>query len=204
MWEEADIIEVQTYGLIGDEPHLAVYGNAGKWIDKLNDIVSVLDEDTEVADWIYSYAYDDGSAMGYIRIPGLTNADGTQYVNCPVTQGDDNEFFLDHDWPGEYDEAGNIFVDYSEPVTRESRPQNITLYGKSRRDLGSMFTHLIDYNDGTGDGLNKAPVIKFATAWEEGLQQYPIIGVAILDTNSGSYFDYSKYSSFDDKYTFDS
>ena len=204
VWYEANILELKTYGLIGDEPRSAVYSNAGSWTDKLDDIVSIMDEDTDAADWIQGYAYDGSPVVGYIRIPGLTNADGVQYVNCPVTQGDDNEFFLDHDWSGDDYEAGNIFADHTVPVTRDSRPDNLILYGKSRNDLGSMFTHLIDYNDGTGEILNKSPVIKFATAWDEGLQQYAIIGAAIIDTDSDSCFDYSKYSSFNDKYTFDS
>ncbi|SFD04950.1 PASTA domain-containing protein [Ruminococcus albus] len=202
VWDEADILEVQAYGLIGEEPHSAVYGNARKWIDRLDEIISMFEEDTEVMNWIWAYNF--GDVIGYIRIPGLTNADGTQYVNTPVTQGSDNEYYLDHGWSGDEYEAGNIFADYAAPVTEESRPDNIILYGKSRRDLGSMFTHLIDYNDGTGNRLNNASVIKFATAWEDGLQQYPIIGVAVLDTNSGDYFDYSGYSYFDNKHTFDS
>ncbi len=205
VWENEEILETEMYGICGDEPHSAVYGSARRWIDELNGIVAELEEDTEPADWIESYYYGNNEVVGYIRIPGLTNADGMQYVNSPVTQHSDNEYYLDHDWTGDPFEAGSIFADSAEPITRDSKPDIITLYGKSKRELGSMFTHLTDLNDASGDRLNECSVIKFATTWDEGLSQYLIIGAGIIDTNSDSSFDYSGYRSFDSgRYTFES
>lgn len=204
VWEDAGIFEIKTYGFCGDEPHRTVYGSARRWIYELNELVGTLEENTDPSKWIYSYYYGGRDVVGYIRIQGLTNADGVQYVNTPVTQSLDNEYYLNNDWTGGYAESGSIFADCAEPITCDSRPQNITLYGKSRRDLGSMFTHLIDYNDGTGDKLSEASVIKFASAWDEGLSQYPIIGAGIIDTNSADSFDYSAYLSFDGSHSFDS
>ena len=204
VWEDAGIFEIKTYGFCGDEPHSAVYGSARRWIDELNELVGTLDENTDPSKWIDPYYYGGRDVMGYIRIQGLTNADGVQYVNTPVTQYLDNEYYLNNDWTGGYAESGNIFADCAEPINSDIRPQNITLYGKSRRDLGSMFTHLIDYNDGTGDKLSDASVIKFALAWDEGLSQYPIIGVGIVDTRSADCFNCSSFLSFDGSHSFDS
>ena len=193
-WKDAGLIRLEMYGICGNEPRTAIYSGAGSWIDELYELAGTLSEDTYPADWIESYYYGNNEVVGYITIPGLTNADGVKYVNSPVTQHSDNEYYLSHDWTGDLSEAGCIFADSAAQFTRDSRPFNICLYGKSRRDLGSMFTHLIDLNDASGDKLNECSVIKFGTVWDEGVSQYAVIGAGIIDADSAARFERNTYT----------
>ena len=60
-------------------------------------------------------------------------------IEYPVTQTDDNSYYLDHDLNKDYNSAGTIFMDKnSEP---DELTENTVLFGHNRRD-GSMFADL--------------------------------------------------------------
>ena len=51
------------------------------------------------------------------------------FVDNVVVQGDDNEYYLDHNLNGDYSKTGTVFADYREKITAENTPANIILYG---------------------------------------------------------------------------
>lgn len=75
--------------------------------------------------------------IGWIRIPG-TN------VDYPVVQGEDNEFYLNHDFYGKESVAGSIYLDFESETDFEGRNQ--ILYGHNMKN-GSMFKDINRYKD---------------------------------------------------------
>lgn len=208
LYEDHDLISIKLYGCIGDELPTAYYENARKWIDDINALM----DSVEISE-AYPYTsrelsetdvYNNPEIVGYIRIPDLVNAAGQEYISNEVTQHDDNEYYLTHDYVDRTSESGCIFADCNNNVTGEERSDNIILYGQNIRTLGTMFTHLTDLDDGTGDMLNKCPDILFGTVRDDGLAQYAIIGAGCVRLENGSSF-LNEYRSFDnDSHTFDS
>ncbi len=80
-------------------------------------------------------AYPD--AIGWLYIPN-TN------ISYPVTQGNDNEYYLSHAYDGSSLKAGTIFLDYR-CENRFMNPVNI-LYGHSMKN-GTMFAGVLNFAD---------------------------------------------------------
>ena len=70
---------------------------------------------------------DNKYTIGWIIVKG-TN------INYPVVKYNDNNFYLNHDFKKEYNDAGWIFMDYRNSL----EDQNIVIYGHHRHD-NSMF-----------------------------------------------------------------
>ena len=73
--------------------------------------------------------------VGWIRIPD------TQ-IDYPIVQGEDNEFYLKHDWKGERNSVGAIFMDHASSPSLVD--YNTLIYGHNMND-GSMFAQLRQY-----------------------------------------------------------
>lgn len=74
--------------------------------------------------------------VGWIMIPGT----GLSY---PVVQGEDNEYYLDHTWKGNYSASGSIFMECGNDPSLEGF--HTILYGHRMRN-GSMFGILRHYS----------------------------------------------------------
>ena len=72
---------------------------------------------------------------GWIRIPD------TQ-IDYPIVRGEDNEFYLKHDWKGERNSVGAIFMDHASSPSLAD--YNTLIYGHNMND-GSMFAQLRQY-----------------------------------------------------------
>ncbi len=80
------------------------------------------------------------------NVIGWINVHGTR-IDYPVVQANDNEYYLNHNYKGERDSYGSIYMDFRN-VSVE-RDDNIIIYGHKIRD-GSMFSDLERYtNEGT-------------------------------------------------------
>ncbi len=77
------------------------------------------------------------------NVVGWININGTN-IDYPVVQTDDNEFYLNHNYKGERDSYGSIYMDFRN-VSVE-RDDNIIIYGHKIRD-GSMFSDLAKYTN---------------------------------------------------------
>ena len=144
--------------------------------------------------------------VGWIKIPGFLNSNGKEYINFPVVQGDDNDYYLHHNLDKEVYESGSILVDYDVKIDENGQPDDIIIYGHHMRKLGTSFTHLAEYKGGV-DLLKKCPIVEFNTIYDEAPQEYIIIGCFIgainTEQDNGQVFDYWRYRNFDSgKYQF--
>ena len=75
--------------------------------------------------------------IGWLTLPDTT-------INYPVTQTDDNEYYLHHLYDGTYNKTGCLFADYENKEDFSNR--NTIIYGHNMRD-GSMFATLNEYDE---------------------------------------------------------
>ena len=126
--------------------------------------------------------------VGWLTIDGV--------LDLPVVYRA-NSYYLTHDFSGEKNAAGTIFLDVDHRFS--ARACNLLLHGHNMKD-GSMFGHLIRYTD--LDYLKRHPVIEFSTLWQK--ERYVIIAVmrVSLDSRDASFFNYFSYPAFagDDEY----
>ena len=84
-----------------------------------------------------SLKMDNPDTIGWIRVPD-TN------IDYPIVQGTDNDFYLKHDFYGEKNVAGAIYLDFESEKDFISR--NNILYGHNMKN-GSMFKDVVRYKD---------------------------------------------------------
>ena len=75
--------------------------------------------------------------IGWLTLPDTA-------MNYPVTQTDDNEYYLHHLYDGTYNKTGCLFADYENQEDFSDR--NTIIYGHNMRD-GSMFATLNEYDE---------------------------------------------------------
>ena len=91
-------------------------------------------------------------------------------INYPVLQGDDNEFYMTHNYKKEKSKNGAIFLDKNYDWNIENN--NLLIYGHNLNN-GTMFQELLKYED--EDYYKKHPIILFTSEDEE--EKYKIISV---------------------------
>ncbi|MDO5726198.1 MAG: class B sortase [Tissierellia bacterium] len=118
--------------------------------------------------------------IAWIKIPGTS-------IDLPVVQGKDNVFYLNHDYKGDYDVFGTVFME----VANESdfSDQNSTLYGHNVRS-GKVFHELHKYRE--DDFVKTAPIIEISNL--NGLYRYRIFAAYISDP-----IDNYRIANYDDK-----
>lgn len=100
--------------------------------------------------------------VGWLEIPD-TN------ISYPVLQGDDNSYYMTHDYKKEYTIDGSLFLDKDYDWDKPS--SNLLIYGHNNRGHDTMFVHLLDYKD--EEFYKEHPVIRFTTDKEDA--EYEII-----------------------------
>ena len=141
--------------------------------------------------------------VGWITIGG-----DEPFIDYPVMQCGDNSYYLSHNYKGEDSVSGAIFADYTVPITAESQPDNIILYGHNMMS-GEYFAMLTRYNnykvyDSKGlEWYKKYPTVKFSTLYKTST--YKIFAGMLVNTreSEGEVFDYINYHDFADKAAFD-
>lgn len=101
--------------------------------------------------------------VGWIEVPG-TN------IDYPVMQGEDNNYYVKHDYKQEYAFDGSIFLHKDYDWTIPS--SNLLLYGHNNKN-DVMFAQLLKYKD--ENFYKQYPTIKFTTPEEDA--EYEIIAV---------------------------
>ncbi len=114
--------------------------------------------------------------IGWLSIDTLTSDDGTAYIDYPVMQTTDNDYYLTHDVFGNETSYGALFADYNVKITADSHPQNTIIYGHSMAS-GTYFRHLLDYKDSVST-VSKNRVITYSTLYEEN--QYIVVACFII------------------------
>lgn len=120
--------------------------------------------------------------VGWLTIPN-TN------INLPVTQCEDNDFYLNHSFEGASDTVGTPFMDFRNDITPELN-SNTLIYGHNW-ESGAIFHSLLLYRD--IEFYKTTPVIIFDTVYEES--QWKVISCfeATTDPNIGEVFDYFNF-----------
>ncbi len=142
--------------------------------------------------------------VGWLYIDGKYEAT----VDNVVVQGDDNEFYLDHDISGASMLGGTVFADYRAPITAQEEPANIILYGHNMAN-GSFFGKIpryFNYKPGNSYGLDyyrSYPTMTFSTLYEE--HTYKIFAGMLVNTkkSEGDVFYYLRGRNFENKEAFD-
>ena len=106
----------------------------------------------------------------YDDIVAWIEIEGTE-INYPVMQGEDNDFYMSHNYKKEESKRGSIFLDKSYDWSIPS--SNLLLYGHNNSKDGSIFADLIKYKK--FDFYKKHKTIKFTTPEEDA--EYEIISV---------------------------
>lgn len=142
---------------------------------------------------------------GWIRVAN-TNIDNV------VLQTTDNDYYMDKDFKGNRNIAGQIFVDYRCVINDYNNKQsdNIVVYGHNQAD-GTMFGTLKKYkikkqSTGNFSFYQDNPTFKFSNLYEE--YTYKIIAIFVIEveprhTRDGVIFDYHNYIKFVGERNFD-
>ena len=101
--------------------------------------------------------------IGWIEIEG-TN------ISYPVMQGEDNEYYLNHNYKNEKTANGSIFLNKNCDLNLPST--NLLIYGHNMKN-GEMFTDLLKYASETY--YKNHPTIRFTTNKED--EEYEIFAV---------------------------
>lgn len=130
------------------------------------------------------------------------------FVDNVVVQGEDNEFYLDHNLNGEYSKTGTVFADYREKITAEHTPANIILYGHnvSTGEYFARLTRYFNYRTQLNYGLDwykKYPTITFNSLYRKST--YKIFAGMLVNTQEedGEVFYYLRGRKFKNKAAFD-
>lgn len=99
------------------------------------------------------------------KLIGWVKIDDT-YIDYPVVQTYDNEYYLNHNINQEYDKNGSIFMDKDCDIEKPST--NFIIYGHHMKS-GAMFGSLNKYEK--EEYYEKHPYIHFDTIYEKGIYQ---------------------------------
>lgn len=142
---------------------------------------------------------------------GWLTVEGTQIDNV-ILQADDNEYYLDKDFYGNRNIAGQIYIDYRCIANDYNKNQsdNLVIYGHNQADQ-TMFGTLKNYkikkeNTRNFDFYKEHPTFKFSNLYEE--YTYKIVALFVIEvepyqTRDGVIFDYHNYIKFGKTRTFD-
>ncbi len=147
---------------------------------------------------IESFVEENPDTAGWIKVPG-TNIDNV------VVQTDNNDYYLDKDFYGNRNIAGQIYIDYRCVINdyEDKQTDNVIVYGHNQADL-SMFGTLKKYkikkeSTGNFDFYLQNPTFSFSSLYQD--YTYKIIALFVIEvepyqTRDGVIFDYHNYVNF--------
>lgn len=125
---------------------------------------------------------------------GWLTVEGTE-IDDPVLQGDDDEFYLSHNFYKENDKYGSLYV---KPMADVGTPDtNFVIYGHNMRD-GSMFGTLDYYEEEAFYQGHKW--VSFVTIY--GARTYEILSVFQIDIQDEQAFPYYQFYYAEDEKEF--
>lgn len=108
--------------------------------------------------------------VGWITVPNT-------HINHPIVQGDDNNFYLNHNFDKQYDKRGAVFMDYQNNAI--DLDANTIIYAHNFYDT-TMFSELTQYDN--IDFYKKTPVFEFNTV--EKKYKFKIYAVFITNASA--------------------
>jgi sortase B len=125
------------------------------------------------------------------------------YIQMPVVQTTDNEFYLKHTFEKGPNENGTIFADCRGKITADKMPGNLLLYGHNLI-TNNYFQPLSHYRKEGMEFLKRNYLLEFDTLYKRN--KYFVFSVFLTNTNEqhGEVFDYWNTVNFKSKTQFDS
>lgn len=160
-------------------------------IDSDGNVITIAPTEEEIAEHNFNVAEHYKSInedyIGYLEVEGCD-------IYEPIMQGDDNDYYLDHNYYGGTNKAGTVFLDYRCTVSEDYISPNIVFYGHNQED-GTMFGNLKDYKQNV-EFYSENPLVKFSPEFETG--EYVIYGYFVTHVkpeqhSSGEVFHYHDY-----------
>lgn len=98
----------------------------------------------------------------------------------------DNEYYLDHDFYGEWDDAGTVFINAANTIWPADK--NLLFHGHNMRS-GAVFGNLDDFRD--IEYLKQYPMISWRTIYDEEAAYYVPVALfdASMEAGNAAYFD---------------
>ncbi len=116
--------------------------------------------------------YDINSELiGWFVIDGFGDENGN-YIEYPVVQGEDNDYYLSHDFFKNEKSYGALFADARGTISATKNPDVTIIYGHNMRS-GGFFTKLHEYKK-KASFVREHNVVSYSTLWEEN--DYIIFG----------------------------
>ena len=125
-----------------------------------------------------------GNVIGWITIPGTK-------IDYPVVQTTDNDFYLTHNYLGNRDVKGAIYMDFRNEEIGKNRNYNI--YGHKMID-GTMFSDLMLY---VQDGSYKRYFENYNIIKYDNLEietEWKIFSAYVVNLDREDYYLYTRYS----------
>ncbi len=125
-----------------------------------------------------------GDVIGWITIPGTV-------IDYPVVQTTDNDFYLTHNYMGNKDVKGAIYMDFRNEEIGKNRNYNI--YGHKMID-GTMFSDLTLY---VQDGSYKRYFENYNIIKYDNMEidtEWKIFSAYVVNLDKEDYYLYTKYS----------
>ncbi len=174
---------------------------AATTIDENGNVVTIPPSKEDIAEHNFNVAEHfkniNDDYVGYLELDGCD-------IYEPVMQGDDNEYYLTHNYFGNYNKAGSVFMDHRCTFTDESASPNIVIYGHNQED-GTMFGNLKRYKQNV-EFYKAHPVVKLSS--ENKTDEYLIYGFFVTNAlekqdSNGVVFHYHDYiETLNDEKTF--
>lgn len=151
-------------------------------------VLTVLDE--------YKTLYNKNkSLIGWLKIAD-TNGEGT-FIDYPVMQSQDQEYYLTHNFYQEYDKNGSIFLDSECDVVHRST--NLIIYGHHMKS-GEMFGNLDRYSSEAF--FEDHRYIQFDTIYEKGTYEVMYVFRSRIYNEDEIVFKYYQFINVDSEAEF--
>lgn len=146
--------------------------------------------------------------VGWLTI--MDHSTGTPWLDYVVMQYTDNDYYLTHNFRGQYSRSGALFADYKAKIAPDSQSANTIIYGHNML-TSEYFSHLPYYfnywyryedpNDLTF--YKNHPTVTFSTLYKTST--YKIFGGMLANTEEkdGEVFRYHTVRNFENKAAFD-
>lgn len=143
-------------------------------------------------------------------IVGWITVGAEDYIDYPVLQAEDNDFYLYRNFKGESSRSGSLFIDYRNKITPEKQSANIVIYGHnmSSGEYFGMLPYYFNYAYSQADHndisfYKKYPTITYSTLYKTST--YKIFGGMLVNIypRSGEVFKYHNVHDFATKAEFD-
>ena len=184
-----------SLALIISVSYILSYFGAIKQNENLYEDLSNLRGQAPTTSVDYPEQYVDEFAALYARnndFVGWVEIEGTP-LNYPVVQGDDNDYYLTHNFDGKKERHGTPFMDYRNDI--DLLNANTVLHGHNMKSDNQMFSELENYYKGK-NALNyyrQHPIIKFDTLNEKMEWKIFAVFTCGVNTKDEDFFDYYNF-----------